>query len=307
MLDFEHARGVLTTHCPGIELHSSLSDLYDVPSLLQPVDVAITNDELNEDSVMKDPGSWEMKLWQRIDEELPVASRHYPVRIRLMNSTSYFPVYADGAETAREIGSLVRARPSARRLAGSALFSLSQRFNLDMDPRSAPDRDSFIGVHLRIEKDAEKLKFPSYGTQAAAALEYMTGTDAKVVFLAMGGSKSDMDDFKAQARDHGVTVVTKEDMLEGEELEELAGMTYDQRAMVDYEVLKRAGRVLGQGGSRFSWGLAVARAAAYGETPVPEVPAPGEQAPGVVWEDEFTKLVGTQKVEREAFVQSTWP
>ena len=158
------------SHCPGIELHSSLSDLYDVPSLLQPVDVAITNDELNEDSVMKDPGSWEMKLWQRIDEELPVASRHYPVRIRLMNSTSYSP------RLRRRRGDGPRnriPRPRALRPASRGLraLSLSQRFNLDMDPRSAPDRDSFIGVHLRIEKDAEKLKFPSYGTQAAAALE----------------------------------------------------------------------------------------------------------------------------------------
>lgn len=307
MLDFEHAREVLTAHCPGLELYSSLSDLYDVPSLLQPVDVTITEDELDEDSVMKDPESWEMKLWRRIDEELPVASRYYPVRVRLMNDVSHFPVYADGAETAREMGSLVRARPSARRLAGSTLFALSQRFNLNIDPRATPSGDGFIGVHLRTEKDAEKLNFPSHGTQAATALEYITSTEAKVVYLATGGSKADVGDFKAQARDHGVTVVTKEDLLEGNDWEEFGGMTYDQRAVVDYEVLKRAGRVLGQGGSRFSWGLAVARAAAYGNTPVPEVPAPGEQAPGVVWEDEFTKLVGTQKAEREAFVQSTWP
>lgn len=307
MLDFEHAHEVLTAHCPGLELHSSLSDLYDVPSLLQPVDVAITDDMLNVGSVLKDPESWEMKLWHRIDEDLPVASRHYPVRIRLMNDTSHFPVYADGAETAREIGSLVRPQPYARRIAGSTLFALSQRFNLGVDPWKTPDRDSFIGVHLRIEKDGEKLKFPSYGTQAAAALEYITTTDAKVVFLATGGSRADIDGFKTQARDHGVTVVTKEDLLEDDDWEELGAMTYDQRAMVDYEVLKRAGRVFGQGGSRFSWGVAVARAAAYGETPVSEVPAPGEQAPGVVWEDEFTKLVGTQKAEREAFVQSTWP
>lgn len=304
MLDFAHTHEVLSTHCPEIGLHSSLADLHDVPSLLQPVDVEITDDDLNEDLVLKSPGGWELWLWKQIDEASPKESRHYPLRIRLMNTTPFFPVYADGAETAREFGSLIRPNPDARRLAGSALFTLSQRYNIDIDPHSNPtEKHDFIGVHLRIEKDATD-NYPTYSTQAEAAIDHISRSDTKVVFLATGGSSADVQDFKARAEDVGVAVVTKLDLLEGGDAADLWGMAYDQRAMVDYEILKRAGGMVGQSGSRFSWDLAVARAAAYGGRPAPEVPVP---AGLVSWQDEFTTLVGGMKTNRGAAVQAAWP
>lgn len=304
MLDFGHAHEMLSAHCPEVALHSSLDDLHDVPSLLQPVDVVLADDDLNGDSVLKSPGEWEQGLWKQIDAASPEESRHYPLRIRMLNATPFFPVYTDGFETARELGSLIRPRPDARRLAGSALFALSQRYNVDIDPHSNPSqRHDFVGVHLRIEKDA-KDSFPEYVTQAGAAINYVSRADAKVVFLATGGSGTDVQSFKARAADFGVAVVTKQDLLEGDDAADLWRMTYDQKAMVDYEILKRAGGVLGRSGSRFSWGLAVARAAAYGGTPASEVPVPA----GVYsWQDDFTTLVGTMEADRGTAVHAAWP
>lgn len=304
MLDYHHAHSMLSTLCPQIDLHSNLGELHDVPSLLTPVDITVTDDDLDGDHILEDLGKWEPGLWKQIDEASPRETRHYPVRVRLLNSTSFFPVYADGSETAREFASLIRPRPDARRLAGSALFALSQRYNIDIDPHSNPsDKYDFVGVHLRIEKDS-KDNFPDYVSQAGVAVDYISRTNTGVVFLGTGGSGADVENFKARAADYGVTVVTKHDLLEGDDAMDLWRMTYDQKALVDFEILKRAGLMVGQSWSRFSWDLAMARAAAYGDKPAPKVPAPT----GLVsWDDGFTVLVGTLKTNRRTAVETVWP
>lgn len=304
MLDYQHAHDLLSTHCPEIDLHSNLGELHDVPSLLTPVDLTISDDDLNRDHVLEDLGQFELDLWKQVEVASPKETRHYPLRVRLLNSTSYFPVYDDGAETAREFGSLIRPRPDARRLAGSALFTLSQRHNIDIDPRSNPsDKHDFVGVHLRIEKDS-KDDFPDYWTQAGAAIDYISRADSKVVFLATGGSGANIQNFKSRAADFGVTVVTKHDLLEGEDAMDLWRMTYDQKALVDYEILKRAGTMVGQSWSKFSWDLAMARTAAYGSKPATEMPVPE----GLFsWNDGFTTLVGTLKSDRGAAIKAAWP
>lgn len=295
---------MMSRHCPQIDLYSGLGELHDVPSLLTPLDLTITDDDLNGDHVLEDLGDWELGLWKQIEEASPKETRHYPLRVRLMESTSYFPVYGDGAETARGFGTLIRPRPDARRLAGSALFALSQRYNIDIDPHSNPSQmHDFVGVHLRIEKDSRD-DFPDYNTQAGPAIDYISRADSKVVFLGTGGSGANIRNFKDRAADFGVTVVTKHDLLEGDDAMDLWRMTYDQKALVDYEILKRAGTMMGQSWSKFSWDLAVARGAAYGDKSAPEVPVPG----GLLsWDDGFTTLVGTLKGDRGAAVQATWP
>ena len=304
MLDFAHAHDLLSTHCPEIDLHASLGDLHDVPSLLTPVDVDIADDDLNGALVLDKPSEWELALWSEIDASSPSASRHYPLRVRLTNTTTHFPVYKDGAETAREFGSLIRASPDARRLAGSALFTLAQRFGVDISPRSdTPRKDGFIGVHLRVEKDSGD-DFPDYTSQAGAAIEHVTRTDAKVVFLATGGSGGQVQSFKERAADFGMTVVTKADLLEGDDAMDLWRMTYDQKALVDYEIMKRAGQMVGQSWSKFSWDLAIARGAAYGKAPAHKVPVPSGM---LSWQDDFTTLIGTMKANRGATIHATWP
>ncbi|SPN96782.1 uncharacterized protein DNG_00302 [Cephalotrichum gorgonifer] len=309
MFDAGHIHEILAAHCPRVEVHSTIADFHDVPTMLTPLDMEVSDvykgDDLTANSVIAHPEDFKFAVWKHIDRKSPQEGRHYPLRLRLKFPTPLFPVYNDSAQTARELGSVIRVRPDARRLAGSALFALSQRFGIAIDPRSslAPSEDSFIGVHLRIEKDSKK-EFPDYVVQAAAAFDFITATSVKTVFLATGGSAADVERFTARARDFGVTVVTKESLLEGEELAQLRGMTYDQQALVDYEVMKRAGKVVGRSQSKFSWDLAIARAAAYGDVPVVDAPEPEGS---VTWEDRFTTLFGDMRPSRGGVLHSTWP
>lgn len=71
--------------------------------------------------------------------------------------------------------------------------------------------------------------------------------------------KEETDRFVEKAKEVGVMVVRKEDLLEGEELRELNALSWDQKALVDYGVMLRAGGMAGQGGSSFDWGVLLRR------------------------------------------------
>lgn len=164
-------------------------------------------------------------------------------------------------------------------------------------PADADGPGGFLGVHLRTEKDAiASGAFPGYADQTPYFLRHLQslpplpssssssspgahhphhdgnnnnngGNNIKrIVYLATGLTASDPDvrSFRAEAAEHGAVVLLKRDLLSDDEAAALAHMTWDQRALVDYEVLLRAGRVLGPAESSFGWSVALRRAEAYG-------------------------------------------
>ncbi|KAI3401689.1 hypothetical protein diail_9353 [Diaporthe ilicicola] len=332
MFSSEHLITSLQTHCPQMRVHRSLDDLYDKPSLLKPLPVSIgmlTNDVafLNgtQTSVMAQPQNLSRRFDELIERELPFERRHYPVRVDLQETIFAWPVHYDGEAFRRDFGRLLRVRDDVRVLAASALWNMARRFGLPLDPRRGIDHNPaqdknprFVGVHLRIEKDTVPPPesgrapgylpvFPSYDVQTGYFLDYLTTAEApdRVVFVATGlhGEDPDVRRFSNKAAELGATVITKRDVLAPAEVAMLNNhLTWDQRALVDYEIMMRAGFVLGIVESSFSWNLALRRGNAYGGGGhgvgaeyggFLAVPSMEPDKPGMMmWQDRYSKLFG---------------
>ncbi|KAF2153004.1 hypothetical protein K461DRAFT_225288 [Myriangium duriaei CBS 260.36] len=179
----------------------------------------------------------------------------------------------DGPDTAsfspkmrRDFGALLRFRPQIRRLAAIASFNLAQRFRLDMQPSSSYYRNAYFGAHLRTEKDAMNAGWLSgalhanYSAQTDAYLSQAKKAGLTVLYVA-SGSTEDLQSFGDKARAHRMNVTHKRELLSDMDLQELDTLSWDQQAMVDYEILLRSSQFGGVVKSSFSYNIAIARAA----------------------------------------------
>lgn len=116
----------------------------------------------------------------------------------------------------------------------------------------------YLGVHLRVAEDAAKAKWPGYEAQAPAYLDEAQLRHLNVVYLATG-SEVHRNRFRADATARGIQVVTKEDLLDEKELAELKKLSWDQQAIVDFEVLVHSSYFAGFVRSSFSWVIAIRR------------------------------------------------
>ena len=317
--DTAYLNHTLATYCPQMRVHASLDALYDVPGLLDPLRIRAEDlgQELANGSVIVKPHEWAAHLQQRIDLKAPADKRGgVPLRVHIESAAhNSWPVAADPPAVAANFGRILRVRQDCRRLAGAVLFQLAQQFGLRIDPRkgyqpsaggdaAADDSDSFAGVHLRTEADGGD-KFPPYTTQAANYLNYLVMARAPVAYLATGATAKDVTAFTERARDFNVTVVSKRDLLpEGAERAALDSLTVDQRALVDYEVMLRAGLVLGTSEGQFDWNLALRRAWAFGSGPEG---VPASTIKSMQWKDDYTVLWGDENAGVSALRATIWP
>ncbi len=126
-----------------------------------------------------------------------------------------------------------------------------------ISPLDVVSHNTYLGAHLRTAADAEKAGWMGYSEQSLAYLLQATETGLKTIYVTSESEPAKL--MKTDGKILGMHVVTKEDLLEPEELKELAAMSWDQRALVDYEVLLRAGSFGGIDTSSFSWNIALRR------------------------------------------------
>ncbi|KAK1752511.1 hypothetical protein QBC47DRAFT_305698 [Echria macrotheca] len=302
LFDLDHLDQSLARFCPQMKVYRSMDELYDVPSLqkgtgmsLQVLEVPLLNG-----SVISDTSVLSRYIKKYIDHVSPPENRTQPVRFNLGVTNWAFTTSSDSPVFSHQFGRIIRTRQGARRLSASALHSLQRRFGFQADPHGQPENNAFVGVHLRTEEDARYI-LPKFETQARRLLDYIVSSGMKVAYLATGAEEAQIAEFERMAADLNVTVVTKKQMLHGDELRALNALTWDQRALVDYEVMLRAGLVVGPAQSSFSWGLALRRSGFSGASrPAPVVNLTME------WEDGLTTLLGPA-VKGPVLRQTIWP
>lgn len=267
LFDEQHLTASLRTYCPQMKLHRTVHDLYDVPSVLEPI--RLTHRELGmsyvNESVLAAPSKWGSQLLAMVEKKSPAASRAFPVRVNIERSIFTWPNTYDAQPLARAMGRLLRPREDARRVAAAALFQLHKQFRLGLDPRMGIKRESFVGVHLRTERDVQTT-FPDYLHQAVHFMDYAVDAKVPVVFLGTGATQENVTAFTDRMEDFNVTVVTKHSLLKDHHPDEyklLEGLTFDQKGLVDYEVMLRGGLFAGRCESPFAWNVALRRVSAF--------------------------------------------
>jgi hypothetical protein len=304
--DTDHLNASLSTYCPQLRVYRSLSDLWEVPSLLTATsfDVGQLSIKLVNSSIIEKPSLVSTQIKTFVNQKSPPAERKHPVRFNMKATNWVWPTESDGADFARHFGRILRIRTDARKLAAAALFNLHKKFDLRIDPRRGIKNDSFVGVHLRTEVDtANNNMFPSYEEQAAYYLDYAVRSGNPIVYLATGATQANVTAFVTRARDFNITTVLKKDILtDPEDMRTLDKFSYDQRALVDYEIMLRAGLMTGTSASPFAWNLAMRRRNAYGGTSAVETTA----VDFVQFKDRYSTIFG-KSVGGRVLQATIWP
>jgi hypothetical protein len=218
----------------------------------------------------------------------------------------------------RSFPQLLRFNPPIRRLAALTVQNLALAYpSIYLDPRDPVPWKAFHGSHLRTEADAlaagwigEDAPNSNFSSQTDAYISHALAHKLQVMYVASGNA-SELERFAAKAAAHHppLTVTTKLSLLPPPALEELHALTWDQQALVDYQVLARSSAFAGFVRSSFSFGLVVARAQRLSdEARVVEDPFwVRHMEPDICWEDPLSRLVGRDGWHERRIPVGQWP
>ena len=304
--DFDHLNRTLSQYCPQMKVYRSMDDLYDVPEVFTPHPMNLQNLQVPivNGTVIENPTDLSERIKSYVDMTSPPETRRYPVRFNLAVTNWVFPTEYDSPSVAQNFGRLLRIRQDARQIAAVALYNMQKRYKLNLDPRTGIKNGKFVGVHLRTEADVVGL-FPDFDSQSALLLEYIASSKMQVAFMATGAKEEHVAAFTARARTLNATVVLKKDVLpEGGPWREVYDtFTWDQRSLVDYEIMLRAGLMAGPTESSFAWNLALRRNSALGASEGEQVLDPGLL---VQWKDAYSTIFGASP-RGLVFKATIWP
>jgi len=260
LFDLPHFKSSLTDACPQMKLYDSVDELREYPTAAEPI--ILNPGELAADRlygfVLADPGKWRASFDNFIKSKTPNGiSSTTPVIVQIQ-ALLQFPRSYDTPEFVHNFGRIFRFREDARTLAASVLFDLSAKLQPHQRGTSVSGLYNFFGAHLRVASDAAKMNWPGYDKQAGRYLEQAIKHNLSIIYVATG-SVSDMEQFRLDAAKNHCDVVTKADLLSGDDLVALNQLNWDQHALVDLEVLLKSSQFGGIEQSSFAWKIAARR------------------------------------------------
>ncbi|KAK4167726.1 hypothetical protein QBC43DRAFT_311336 [Cladorrhinum sp. PSN259] len=278
MFDEEHFRQSLKAACPQITLYDSNSDIPNVPSKYEPVEIhpiefgdrgSCDNRELHHHI-----GRWGKLFWEWLErsaeeqnDKLEKAKKEkivhpptpeHPRLIRFKWGVLFnWPTWKDGPEFVATYGGLLRFRADILYM-GRKITGYMREFSAENGTHGGSG--AFVGIHLRTEADALNF-WPKYEEQAPAYLERASKLKYKALYLATGDEKEAQKFAKTASKDYGMKVTTKYKLLKQhpEDKKIVDKWTWDQHALLDFVVMTEADYFLGANPSSFSMGLAMKR------------------------------------------------
>ncbi|KAI0161932.1 hypothetical protein GGR52DRAFT_561756 [Hypoxylon sp. FL1284] len=261
MFDEKHFRDAFATSCPQITLYD---DFDDIPRLgRKPKIEYITPKKFGnrEGCDWRDQNRHTDRFGDRFRKWLndpkgdqPSPSAKHPRLIRFNWGVLWdWLTYRDGPEFANTFGGILKFNEQLLRLGKKTLENMRAfaRANGVEDGR-------FLGVHLRTESDALGF-WPTYNTQSEAYLKQATKRGFEAAYIATGDSLEAQNFAGAAIEMAQMRVVTKADLLENEDLEELDSLSWDQQGLVDLIVLLGSDFFVGTMPSSFSIYVAMKR------------------------------------------------
>lgn len=264
--DVEHFTNTLSEACPQIHIIPHRNDLWDQPStgkavLLSPNDLSKT---FVAQTVLANPGKWSSDFKEHLNTTHPTPfSASEPVLISLETPLLQFPLSYDDPFLVANFGRMLRFRQDVRRLAATLLYAMDKKYGMGVDPDLPGVHPKlFYGAYLRTAADAKAAGWTPYVHQAEKYLKHAQHHKLQTIYL-MTGNEADAKTFTETAANLSVSVPTKEELLAGKgyqrELREMKSLTWDQKGLIDYEVLLRSSVFGGTHESSFSWNVAMRR------------------------------------------------
>jgi len=266
LFDLEHFKTSLSESCPQMHLIPHINDLWDKPSttkaiVLSPQDLA---DKFVAETVLQNPANWTRSFKEFLNATHPTPfSVSLPVLVSLHTPLLQFPLSYDDPSFVANFGKILRFREDVRRLAGTTLYAMNKKYSIGMDPDAVGVHPGqFYGAHLRTAADAKAAGWTPYIKQSENYLSHANQHRLPVIYLTTG-NEADAKRFTETAASLNMSVSTKEELLVGKgferELKEMKALTWDQRGLIDYEVLLRSSLFGGTHESSFSWNVAMRR------------------------------------------------
>ena len=217
----------------------------------------------------------------------------------------------------RNFGQLLRIKPSIRRLAAIAVQNLALKYNLHtFDPRIAIPKHAFYAAHLRTEADAQAAgwlnsndAYANFSAQTTAYIAHALRSTLHVMYVASGNS-TDLSRFALKASTHNppVNVTSKSDLLPPNEAAALRELSWDQQALVDYEVLMRSSVFGGFVKSSFSFNLAISRGQVREDEGLVREPwRVVHVEEGVAFDDGVSRVLGRDGWHEGRIPRGMWP
>ncbi|KAK7943587.1 uncharacterized protein PG986_012700 [Apiospora aurea] len=259
--------------------------------------ISASNKE-DDESLLLFPREWRNYFDSWLAQQNINISPEAPVHIQLGQTYLEYPVREDGDAFAGEFGKILSFRNETRVMAARALAALRRRIGADnsaqqhsIDPSLAISPHAYYGAHLRLEKDAvsawnpDLYRFARMEDQFEEQYQNLKRTGLEAVYVA-SGNRTVVDLFaeylqrriteeetngevlrdrgnktSSSSRSHirNVTVVTKQDLLRGDSLQELEQMTFDQQGLVDFLMMFKSSAFMGVAYSSFPWTVALRR------------------------------------------------
>jgi hypothetical protein len=188
------------------------------------------------------------------------------------------------------------------------LRKLAERYEYTGSLTEAVLPDFFFGAHLRTERDAKlgwpggDLVYSRYETQAALILSSASNASLPLIYVAFG-DRSEVAKLSAEAASRNMTVITKFDILDSQEVAALEAMSWDQQGMVDFLVMMRASVFGGVGHSSFAWNVALGRHVLVGGE---EGEGDGHLRGGQALSDRLSQVYG-KAGEYPEYASTLWP
>jgi len=302
IFDLDQAVGGMKLACPQMTVYNSLEHLKEVvprPSAdIQHIDPQQFAGGFVDTSIIADPEKWRDTFETWLNSTIPYKSEKWSAWIDINTPLLQFPqTYQPGVS--KSLGRVIQFPEETRRLAAIVYYELSQRFQFNIDPAATGiPNNTYYGAHLRTAADAAAAGFTGFEPQVSFYLSHAHLSNLTVIY-ASSDNPTDVLRFANLARNtYNITVTSKNDLLRNEDLAALQALSWDQQALVDYDVLLRASRFGGIYDSSFSANVAVRRHV------LSRVKDCYTQE-GMAWGDEFSVVYGARGANRR-FFEAMW-
>ena len=335
IFDQEHFVRSLKWACPQITFAESVSTvpwLVNKPDQLRYHFVVGDPATPGPDSLLINADQWRDNLEYKMKDALHRDGRRLSKFDSIYQEVHLhqWPVLHDGPDFASSFQSLLRFSPAISTLSAHTLKTLRQRYagftGSRKDPKSSKSsmrrpadslaRLHYLGAHLRTEDDTQKAGWKtSFDEQASFYIAQAVAHNLPLIYVG-SGDPGQIAEFKDRAwQDHSVNVTSKVELLASSSPRDLAylkSLTWDQQAIVDFEVLSRADFFVGIHLSSFSWQIAVRRHArsrsGVNQTVVLRKDDEEVKRRPEIWKDEFSGILRMEPEDVAPFFASgTWP